>query len=1143
MKRPLSFPTLVLVILFTLTLHVTVSAQQATGKIIGGVTDPQGAVVPGAKVTAVTTSSQTAQVTRDTMTDQDGSFQIASLPIGTYKVTIERDGFKKFVSEGNKLQINQVLRLDAPLELGSPSEVVDVIGQTAAVETVNPTLGRSVTSRPIVDLPLNGRNVLSLALLQPGVSENNSGDGGAGTFNIGGGRADSVTFLLDGGLNNNLLSNRVVFNPNPDTVAEFRILTSNYTAEYGRNGGGIISVVTKSGTNDFHGSAFEFLRNEALNANSFFNKRDGLKRDLLKRNQFGGTAGGPIILPRFGEGGRSIWNGRDRAFFFVGYQGQRQTSTTTTSSISVFTPAELAGNFSLSNSTRTGPDTGVVSFLNANPQYQPSAALRAQGIIDPSRINFVAQNYIKAGLMPTSSTGRLKSQGAAASNFNELTMKFDFNVRKEDKLSITLGRTKIDTLVPFAYANVPGFPVATGGPRSYANIGYTSVFSANLINDFRFTAQRDAQTQSVPTRKLPTGTELGIKYISDHPTGPPNLNFGNGLGIGFSVQGPTNLINNTFNWQDTVSWIRGNHSMKFGGDFSAYQNNTVYDFYVNGEFTFSGPAASGGIGSGNSLADFLFGQPDEYFQFGEAPSDIRTKSVAGFFQDEWRMRRNLTLTLGLRYEYNQPKFDTRGRSFSIVAGQKSTRFPNAPRGLLFPGDAAAPKGSNFSDFNDFGPRFGFAWDPFGTAKTSIRGGFGVFYDVLKGEDNLQFNGQAPFFGFADLFMDPGPNAFHDPFGNVGQANPFPSRPPATNIDFDAAGFLPFGGGGVYFVDPHLRTPYIYQYNLSLQRELHKDLIGEVSYVGSASHGLTALVDRNPFVLGTLHRTLNTAAGNDDFSFSYIDEFRNAGVANYNGLQVSLTKGVSETPFLGKTYFTLGYTWAHSIDTASGFRNRNSRVPTYNNALFRASSDFDVRHRFTFSGGWDLPFDRKWSSGPRRLTQGWTLAPIFSYRTGFPLDVFGGLSRARNRPGPSGAGDSNLVRANLTGPLVLLDPHTGQTFNSRPGNYYFNPALFTQNGLGGSTCTPCATNPAIRTYGSLPRNAFRGPSRTNLDLSIIKMTPLWGENARMEFRAEFFNILNSVQFRDPSTAITGGTFGQINTTYDPRIIQFGIKVLY
>ncbi|HEY6231336.1 MAG TPA: carboxypeptidase regulatory-like domain-containing protein [Pyrinomonadaceae bacterium] len=1143
MKRLFGWQILTLAIFCVFALQFNASAQQATGKIIGTVTDEHGAVIPGAKVSVTTTSSQTAQVTRDDTTNDAGEFQLPSLPIGTYRVTIERAGFKKFVSENNKLQINQVLRIDAPLDVGSPTEVVDVTGQTAAVETVNPTLGRSITSRPIIDLPLNGRNVLSLALLQPGVSENNSSDTGAGTFNIGGGRADSVTFLLDGGLNNNLLSNRVVFNPNPDTVAEFRILTSNYTAEYGRNGGGIISVVTKSGTNDFSGSVFEFLRNDALNANSFFNKRDGLPRDVLKRNQFGGTLGGPILLPRFGEGGRSIWSGRDKAFFFVSYQGQRQTSSTTTSSIAVFTPAELTGNFSLSNATRTGPDAGVVSFLNANPQYQPNPALRAQGIIDPTRINAVAQNYIKAGLIPTSASGRLKSQGAAASDFDELTMKFDFNVRKDDKLSITLGRTKIDTLVPFSYATVPGFPVATGGPRTYANIGYTSVFSSSLINDFRFTAQRDNQTQSVPTRKLPTGKELGIVYASDHPTGPPNLLFGNGLDIGFSVQGPTNLINNTFNWQDTVSLIRGNHSMKFGGEFSAFQNNTVYDFYVNGEFTFSGPAASGGIGSGNSLADFLLGQPDEYFQFGEAPSNIRTKSVAGFFQDEWRARRNLTLTLGLRYEYNQPKFDTQGRSFAIVAGQKSTRFPNAPTGLLFPGDAAAPKGANFSDFNDFAPRFGFAWDPFGSAKTSIRGGFGVFYDVLKGEDNLQFNGQAPFFGFADLFMDPGPNAFSDPFGNVGQTNPFPSKPPAKNIDFDAAGFLPFGGGGVYFVDPHLRTPYIYQYNLSLQRELKKDLIGEVSYVGSASHGLTALVDRNPFVLGTLHRVLNTQPGNDDFSFSYIDEFRNAGVANYNGLQVSLTKGVSETAFLGRTYFTLGYTWAHSIDTASGFRNRNSRVPTYNNALFRASSDFDIRHRLTFSGGWDLPFDRTWSSGPKALTQGWTLAPIFSYRTGFPLDVNAGLSRARNRPGPSGAGDSNLVHANLTGPLTLFDPHVAQVFNGRAGNYYFNPALFTQSGLGGSTCTPCATNPAIRTYGALPRNAFTGPGRTNLDLSIIKMTPLWGEKARMEFRAEFFNILNSVQFKDPSTSITGGTFGQINTTFDPRIIQFGLKFLY
>jgi Carboxypeptidase regulatory-like domain/TonB-dependent Receptor Plug Domain len=1143
MKRTLRLLTSMAAVAVVLTMQIVSNGQEATGKIIGTVTDPQGAVIPGAKITATNTGNQTFQVSREAVTDENGAYQIPALPIGTYRVTIERDGFKKFVSDGNKLQINQILRVEASLELGSPSEVVDVTGQAVAVETVNPTLGRSVTSRPISDLPLNGRNVLNLALLQPGVSENNSSDTGAGTFNIGGGRADSVTFLLDGGLNNNLLSNRVVFNPNPDTVAEFRILTSNYTAEYGRNAGGIISVVTKSGTNELSFSLFEFLRNDALNANSFFNNRDGLPRDILKRHQFGGTVSGPIFLPRLGEGGKTLWDGRNKAFFFFSYQGQRQKSTTTTSSITVFTPAELNGDFSHSNSTRTGPDTRIVSFLNANPQYQPNPALRAQGIIDPLRINSVARNYINAGLIPTSASGILKSQGAATSDNDEYTAKLDFNIREKDKLAITLGRTKLSAINPFSYANVPGYPTVTGGVRQFANIGYTSIFSSSLINDFRFTAQRDDQTQSVPTRQLPNGPDLGINVISDHPTGPVNLNFGSGMGIGFSVQGPTNLINNTFNWSDTVSMIKGSHSFKFGGDYGAYQNNTVYDFYVNGEFTFSGSAAAGGIGSGNDLADFLFGLPDEYFQFGEAPSDIRSKSFSVFFQDEWRVRKNLNLTLGVRYEYNQPKYDTRGRSFSIVEGKKSTRFPNAPTGLLFPGDADAPKGANFSDFNDLAPRFGFAWDPFGDAKTSIRGGFGVFYDVLKGEDNLQFNGQAPFFGFADLFMEPGPDAFSDPFGNVGQPNPFPSRPPAQNIDFDAAGFLPFGGGGVYFVDPHLRTPYNYQYNLSIQRELHKDLIAEISYVGSSSHGLTALVDRNPFILGTFHRVLNTSPGNDDFSFSYIDEFRNAGAANYNSMQLSLTKGLSETAFLGRTYFTLGYTWAHSIDTASGFRNRNSRVPAYDNGLFRADSDYDIRHRFTFSGGWDLPFDRMWKSGPKALVQGWSIYPIFTYRTGFPLDVNAGLSRARNRPGPSAAGDSNLVHANLTGPIVLLDPHQSQTFGGRTGNYYFNPAIFTNSNLGGSTCNPCVTNPALRTYGSLPRNAFRGPSRTNLDFSIGKVTPLFGERLKMEFRAEFFNILNSVQFRDPSTSITAGTFGLVSTTYDPRIIQFGLKLLY
>ncbi|HVG21506.1 MAG TPA: TonB-dependent receptor [Blastocatellia bacterium] len=1113
-------------------------AQESAGKILGTVTDQQGSVIAGAKVTVTNTDTH---VSNDTLTDKDGNFQILSLPIGNYQVAVEHQGFKRAISDIYKLQINQSLRIDPKLEVGSVTETVEVSAGAAVVETVSATLGQSITSRPLVNLPLNGRNVLQLALLQPGVSENNPGDGGAGGFNIAGGRADSVTFLLDGGVNNNLLNNGVVYNPNPDTVAEFRILTSNYTAEYGRNAGGIISVVTKSGTNSFHGSVFEFLRNDAFNANSFFNNLNGIPKEVLKRNQFGFTVGGPITIPK-------VVNGKDRFFFFAGYQGQRQVKTDTSGPVTVFTPAELNGDFSLSNVTRTGPDPNVVSFLSENPFFQPNPALAARGIIDPSRINPVAQNYIKAGLLPTSATGELVSQGSSKNDADELTLKFDIVPTENDRFAVTLGGARNPQLTAFVGSNVGGFPNLSTANRYFANIAYTKTFSPTLLNEFRFTTQRRNQLQAKPGLDLPTASDLGVGTTPDNPTGPPKLGFASGMVIGFSTQGPTTLIDNTFIYSDTVSWVRGKHNWKFGATFAPYQNNTVFDFFVNGEFFFDGPPDLGGIGSSNDFADFLFGLPDEYLQFGEAPSDIRSKSTYAFVQDEWHVRRNLVLTLGLRYEYSQPKRDTRGRAFSLALGQQSTVFKNAPLGLLFPGDQAAPKGANFADKNDWAPRFGFAWDPRGDGKTSIRGGVGVFYDILKGEDNLQFNGQAPFFGFADLFFDPlsgnpsGPvDYFSDPFGATGIPNSFPSRPPSPDIDFAASGFTPFGGGGVFFVDPHLRTPYTYQYNLSIQRQIVKNMIVEASYVGSSSHKLTALVDANPFILGTTHRIFNTQPGNDDFSFSYLLEFRNVANANYNSLQLSLQKQLSNT-FMGTTYFTLAYTLAHSIDTASGFRNRNSGVPSYDTKLFRADSDFDVRQRLTFSGGWDLPFDRLWSSGPSRLLGGWSLYPIVTWRTGFPLDVFAGFSASRTAVGPSGAGDRQNVHANIVGSqITTFDPKNPQIFRGRTGNYFFNPANFTSTGF--PTTAEVLANPGVRTYGTLPRNAFRGPGRTNFDLALAKTTPLIGDKLRMEFRAEAFNVLNHTQFANPNTTITSGQFGQITTTSDPRIMQFAVRFTF
>src|SRR5262249_42239872 len=409
-------------------------------------------------------------------------------------------------------------------------------------------------------------------------------------------------------------------------------------------------------------------RNDAFNANSYFNNKNGLPRDILKRHQFGVTVGGPVVIPH-------VIDGHNKLFFFSAYQGQRLTATTTTSQFGVYTTHELKGGFSISG---TGGilDPNVVAFLNNHAPYQPNAALRAQAIIDPTKIDPVTQKYIAGGLVPSSTTGQMISRGLSKQDSDELINKVDFDITSNDKLQATITTGRAPTLTPFSGGSLsPLFPINGSANRYFGSLSYTKIFSPNLLNVARFTAQRIRTTQAFPASKLPTAADLGIGITPDESTGPPRIFLAGAFTLGFSPQGPTTIINNTFDYSDTLSWTHGKHTSKFGFSFVPYQNNTDFDFFIDGEFDFDGAGAGF---SNNSKADFLFGLPDAFTQFGKAPSNIRSKSYYVFGQDEWKITRNLVLTFGLRYEYSSPKLDTQGRSFSLLLGANSTVFSNAP---------------------------------------------------------------------------------------------------------------------------------------------------------------------------------------------------------------------------------------------------------------------------------------------------------------------------------------------------------------------------------------------------------------------------------------------------------------------------------
>ena len=1088
------------------------AAQQITASIRGTVVDASGGVVAGASISAKQTETG---FSRAATTDRAGAYLLLELPVGHYVLQVEAKGFRTYVQQGISLDVNETASISVRLAVGTETQEVQVTADAQMIQDAVTSLGKAVLEREILDLPLDGRNFSQLGTLQPGVVPLTPGLKEAGSslregqsYAVNGQRPESNNFLIDGANNFNGVDGGFVLKPPVDAITEFRILTHNSTAEFGNSLGSTTNIITRSGTNQIHGAVWEFLRNDAFDARNFF----ASEVEPLKQNQFGGMLGGPIR--------------KDKTFVFGYYEGYRNRQGETAGS-TVPSLKQRQGDFS-----ELCPEGFTAGFCN-NPNHQLALLVTNPPTAFPNNqlpfMSSFAQNLLSLFPLPNKGLNTFTSTQTKQDDSNQGGLRVDHYLTSRDSLNFRYmisDGTRLDPLSP-AGASVPGFPIGESHRAQNFVAQETHTFTPSMVGVFRFSFLRNKFLFGERTNHT-APSDLGFKYDPslDVAVGPPFMQVNGYTTVGDPITGPRNTFENAYDYNGSLSWVRGKHELKFGGGAQHMHVNVLQGIATNGFFVFVPFPVT------DAFASFLIGQPVFFLQGrGDFARGINGNSLNGYVQDSYKVTPRLTLNLGLRYDLPFPYTEIKNRQTLWIPGRQSTVFPSAPPGLLYPGDRGVPAGLIPTFKKGFAPRIGVAWDPTGSGKWLVTSAYGIFYEpYYTGQGGpLQSPISAPpYLQTEQIALGPTqPLNFSDPYnGNPPAPNTFAT--PLTNLT----------------LSPNLPLPYAQDWDLNVQRSLGRDFLLEVGYVGTKGTKLPRFIEGNPtqYIPGQsttdnadqrrIHSGCTLADSPATCQFSSTGLISGIANSSYNAMEASLRKrfghGVS---FLGS------YTYSKAIDNVSSFNisgsgsvqvaGENDLAQNPNNlAAERGPSLFDARHRFVFSYQWSLPFWQHQQNWYQHVLGGWQLNGIVTAMSGTPFTVFD----SRDTSVQGGAPEITGFSANRPNVVAGQNPNDGP----HEVGAWLNANAFAR-------VVPDPNSP-VQQFGTAGRNIAVGPRSTNWDFSAFKNIRL-AESRELQFRAEFFNILNHPNFHLPNSDISSPTFNQILQAEPPRLMQLALKFLF